>query len=137
MKIFTQLIRADLAAFKSVAFSDTIDVLIWVAVVTLINGYLFPLFGVPREFVLMSFAGTVSTAVSFRTMAGIYNLVTDLYGDRQIAQKLILPIHAVWIFVAMVISNFVMALCVSLFVLPLGVLILWYLFPSLSVSIGC
>jgi len=127
MYIFWQLVWADLKAFKENAWSETIDLLIWVAVVLTINIYLLPLFGVPIEYLLISFSGTIASSVSFRMFSGIYNLVNDIHGDRQIAQKLILPIHPAWIFASIAMSSFLATLWVSIWALPLGIFLIQHL----------
>jgi len=106
MGIFWQLVRADLKIFRDTAWSETLDLLIWVFVVLTINVYLLPLFDVPVEYLLISFSGTIASSVSFRMFSGIYNLVDDVYGDRKISQKLILPIHPALVFASMVLSSF-------------------------------
>jgi ABC-type polysaccharide/polyol phosphate export permease len=136
MKIFWQLIRADLVAFKQVAWSETLDLLIWACVVLTINVYLLPLFGVPTTYILISFSGTLASAISFRTFPMIYNLVGDIYGDRQISQKLILPIHPAAIFGAMIISTCLTSLWVSMWAVPAALIIIHHLMPELMINIG-
>ncbi len=134
MSIFWQLVRADLAVFRQVAWSETIDLLIWACVVLAINVYLLPLFGVPTAYILISFSGTLASAISFRTFPAIYNLVGDIHGDRQISQKLILPVHPAAIFGAMALASCLSSLWVSLWAIPAAILIIQHAMPGLMVN---
>ncbi|MES2504566.1 MAG: ABC transporter permease [Myxococcota bacterium] len=135
-QIFGQLVWADLKAFKQNALSEVIDLLVWLVVVLTINVYLLPLFGVPTQYLMISFSGSLASSVSFRMFPGIYNLVNDINGDRQIAQKLILPIHPAFVFAAMILAFFISTLWVSIWSFPVSILIMRQLNPSFEILWG-
>jgi len=135
LSIFVNLVRADLRAFWGSYRSETEDMLIYIAVVTLVTGYMMPLFGVPLPFVLLSFTGIVGSAVSFRTFDNISGTVSDLCGDRAIDQRLILPVPSWMTLAATVTSFFLRTMCVCVWVLPLGLLLLWGIFPLEHLSL--
>jgi ABC-type polysaccharide/polyol phosphate export permease len=135
MNIFFHLIHADMRAFKSDYIPDMIDIVIYISVVTLVAGYMMPLVGVQRDFVLLTFTGTVGSAVSFRAFPNISMMVSDLSGDRSIEQRLILPIPAWLMLTAKVCSLFLMGLAICAWVFPVGLLLLWNTFPFENFSI--
>ncbi|HXW53345.1 MAG TPA: ABC transporter permease [Myxococcota bacterium] len=133
--IFFQLIKAELKAYKPMALSETIDLLVWVAVLTVINGLVLPALHVPREFLLISFSGTVASAVSFKSYPNIANLVADVHGDQTIKQRLILPIPPWMGFFAMVVSTFLITLWTALWAFPLGLPFMWQLMDFSGISL--
>jgi hypothetical protein len=133
--IFFQLVKAELKAYKPMAFSETIDLLVWVSVLTVINGLILPALHVPREFLLISFSGTIASAVSFKSYPNISNLVSDIHGDQTINQRLILPISPWLVFLAMVVSTFIITLWTALWALPLGVPFMGHLMDFSGISL--
>lgn len=117
------------------ALSETIDLLVWVFVLITINGFILPLLHVPSEFILISFVGTVSSSISFRSYPNIVNLVGDIHGDRIITQRLILPISPWMVFLAMAISCFLITMWICIWVLPLSLTIMWQFVDIKNISL--
>jgi len=136
MSIFWQLVLSDLTAFKKIAWSDAFDLMIWVIVVSVINVYLLPLFGVPTEYILISFSGTLASSTSFRVFPEIYYLLNDFHGERQISQKLILPIHPAGVFGARMLASCVSSLWASIWAIPVAIFIIRNLVPGFMFNIG-
>lgn len=135
LNVFFKLLQRDFAVFLSQAKDGYINTLCWVILSILVYQFIMPELGsiIAGDFLLVS---CVISKAFFGVMEGVSRIVADLDGDKTITYDMTLPISHTLLFIKIAISNAMYAFLLSLFVIPVGKLLLWnYLtFPYFCIS---
>ncbi len=129
-KVFFQLLQRDLKLFISHAQDNYINTLCWVILSLIVYQFIMPELGsvYAGEFLLVN---CVISKTFFGIMDGVSATVADLDGDKKITYDMTLPISHTLLFIKIAISHAIHAFLLSLFILPVGKIVLWnyLLFP--------
>lgn len=124
-KVFKELVRIDLLIFREVIVDKLIDVTIWVTLNTAIMAYIMPYFGISKDFGVLQLGGVIAGVGLFELYRKIIDLIVDFEGDRIINYYLTLPIPSWLMFLSKSTYFAISNLILSLFMLPVGKIVLW------------
>ncbi len=133
---FKQLLLTELSVFSELFFDKLVDLFIWVALTSVIFGYVMPAFGLAADYGVFQLAGMVASAGLFEVFPSVMALVGDIEGEQVIGYHLSLPVPS-WVVLLKTAASYAiqcMVLCLS--VLPMGKLVLWNQFDMSGISYG-
>jgi len=123
-KLFWRLFKTDLLVYKKNMFGQTVDLIIWVAIVTLIFGYVYPEFGMSKYFGTFYMVGTIASASIFNIWGSVVAMISDVEGNNAISYSLTLPLPSWLYFVKGATSYACVTMATTSVILPLGKIIL-------------
>lgn len=122
---FLALLHRDIKVFKKRFIGRSIDSIAWVTSLVITADKIMPMFGLSYpSFGTFTLIGTLAVWGLFEMMTNIAVLVGDLEGERSISYLLTLPISQSMVFIEYAIASAYKSFITSLFILPLGALIL-------------
>jgi len=126
LQTFGWLMWRDIRDIKHDFLNNLIDALIIPIVIAVINGYILPHLGLPLDYGSFMVASSIVMMIYINTNWGGANaLVQDLEGDRTISYELTLPLPSWMVFVRIALVAAINAMVLSIFILPVGAVILW------------
>jgi ABC-type polysaccharide/polyol phosphate export permease len=134
LQTFTALMQAKLRLLINVYQDKIINYFIWACCVILVTGYLLQAFGMASTFGSFQLAGTIITAGLFEMFGNIATLVDDFGGKQSIGFYLTLPVPAILIFTHLVLYYMIIGISLSLFLIPVGKMLLWSKFALAAIS---
>jgi len=124
IKIFGWLLWRSLMILRQNIIDKLIDAFVWSTNYILINTYIMPYFGLNEEYGSFIWVGTIVTMAFFESIYGASELVSDFDNEKIIEYSLTLPLPASWIFIKTAISIALDSAVLSIFLLPLGKVLL-------------
>jgi ABC-type multidrug transport system permease subunit len=125
IKVFGWLLWRDVRLLRHNLPGKLLDALIWSTNYIIINSYIMPLFGVPESYGPFIWVGAIVTMGFFDASHYAADLVNDIAGDKSIEYLLMLPVSSWLIFIKIALSFALNCMALSIFILPLGKLLLW------------
>jgi len=123
--IFKELIKSEFVVFRQVLFNKFIDLSIWVILTIVVTGHIMPYFGLKADFGLFQFGGVLAAVGLFELYYNIIEFIQDLEGERIINYYLTLPMPSWLAIISKTAYYFLTYSILSLFILPVGKLVLW------------
>lgn len=133
--VFKQLLKTDFIIFKQVFWDKLINFMIWTTCLVMVNAYLMPLFGLSKLYANFILAGICAAAGLFEVFPSTVTLITDFEGDNITSYYLTLPLRSTFVWLRLLIYYAVSSASLSIFVLPVGKLLLWDQFSLSQISI--
>ena len=132
--VLKELVRYRLFTVKPQFVGELINMAIWVACMVLVMGYLMQSFGLAKDFGIFLFGGVLAIVgiQEFWTMCP--NLLVDIEGDNLFGYHATLPCTLRIVLLAYVLGQTIVTTALSLFILPLGKILLWNQFLLANVS---
>lgn len=130
-----ELVYFDLLVFKQVFWGKVVDLTIWVVLTMFVIGYVMPYFGL-NDFGLFQLGGVISAVGLFELYTMAVDLVSDFEGDRTINYRLTLPMPAWSAIVSKAVYYAIVYLMLTLCMIPVGKICLWYQFDLTQVHYG-
>lgn len=134
LAVCKELIRTDLFIFKNDLFGRSIDLIIWVSLQLGIVTYVMPYFGLSSTFGTFQFGGILAATALFELYGNVVNIISDFQGNRVIDYQLTLPVSSRAVLISRMISYALSYIIITLIMLPVGKLLLWYQFDLTQVS---
>ncbi len=131
---FKVLIIRDLQSLKRVFWGKQIDQAIIVFILIIINGYLLPKIGLNKNYGAFFVIGNIVSCSFFEIYSNMFEFSADLISTRNITYDLTLPVRSHFVFIKQALIYTINGICISFFVLPFGVLMLWPNFDLSSIS---
>jgi hypothetical protein len=122
--VFKQLLITDFTIFKQVVWDKLFNFMIWVSATLLVTTYLLPQFGLSTVFASFLLASAAASGGLFEVFPSTVNLVSDFEGDNVTAYYLTLPINATLLWIRSLLYYAISSATLSIFVLPVGKLLL-------------
>ncbi len=138
-KTCSRLIWRDLVVFLPSFWDRLINAVIWVLLTIVVFQYIFPTMGLSAEYgAFMACANAISWGF-FEVMENVSRFVADLDGEKSITYDLTLPLPQWMVFCRLALASALQAMFISVFILPLSIVVLWNNFPlgGLSVAKVC
>lgn len=132
---FIQLILHDLILFKRKFFGKLFDTCIELFFTVFIFAFIMPKFGLVGNYASFILVGAISSFGFFELIGKVSELVSEIEGNNVISYYVTLPIKSSLVFCAISISWAIQSAVLSLFLFPLGKLLLWNQFNFDSTSI--
>ena len=123
-RVFLWLLWRDVYVFRNTFFGKMIDAIIWSVVGIMISGFILPAFGITQKFGLLVWIGSIVTMGLFEAIYEAQDLVADREGNFHTGYLLTLPIPTRLVFVKMACSIAFNSIALSIFMFPLGPLVL-------------
>jgi ABC-2 type transport system permease protein len=123
-RIFCWLLWRDIVVLRKNVFNRLLDATIWSGTNILISYYILPAFGIEPKFGLLIWVGTILTMAFFESGYAAQELVTDRSGNNHIGYLLTLPLPSWLVIIKLGCTTALNCMVLSIFMLPLGKLIL-------------
>lgn len=137
LRTFGWLVWRDIRILKHDFFNSVIDALIIPITIIVINGYILPYLGLPLHYGSFMVASSIVMLCYMNTnWNGANTFMQDLEGDKSILYELALPLPAWMVFTRVALASAIKALALSIFILPVGKLLLWDRFDLTALSWG-
>lgn len=133
-KVFSNLVSSDLAELKEVFVDKLIDISIWVVLTLLVTGYIMPYFGLQADFGPLQLGSVIASVGLFEVYVSVMNFVSDLEDSKVINYGLTLPIPSWLSLISKATYYFILYSILSLWMIPIGKLVLWNQLDLTSVS---
>ncbi len=129
LKTCSRLIWRDMVVFRPSFFDRFLNACIWVVLTLVVFQYIFPTLGLAENYgAFMACACAINWGF-FEVMENVSRLIADLQGEKSISYDLTLPLPQWMVFSRIALANALQAIVVSIFILPLSMLVLWNNFP--------
>ena len=135
LHVFKELLKTDFIIFKQVFFDKLINFMIWTICLVMVNAYLMPFFGLPKLYANFILAGICAAGGLFEVFPSTVTLITDFEGDNITSYYLTLPLRPTFVWIRLLIYYAVSSASLSIFVLPVGKLLLWDQFSLSTIHI--
>lgn len=129
------LILRDFRVFKEDAFGKLLDTSILLFTTILVFSYFLPSYGLNASYGPFVLIGVIAGFGFFEVIGKVSVMIADLEGDRTILYSLTLPIPAWLVFVYFGVSWALLSSLISLFLFPLGKLVLYSQFDLSQINI--
>jgi ABC-2 type transport system permease protein len=125
LSIFGWLLWRDIRMLRWNLPGKILDALIWATNYIVINSYIMPFFGVPQSYGPFIWVGAIVTTGFFgASHSAAADLVNDIAGNKNIEYLLMLPVPSWLIFIKIALSFAINCMTLSIFILPLGKILL-------------
>ncbi len=124
--VLKTLIKSEFKVFLNKAADVLIDTGLWILVSVFVSGYIITGHGMPANYLLIAISGLVASAGLMQAYSGIFNLVSDISGDRTISYSLTLPMPSWLVVLNMIVSLSLSAMFCSSIALPVALGLLAY-----------
>lgn len=128
------LILRDFHVFKEDFWGRFIDIAILLFTTVLVFSFFLPSYGLESGYGPFILIGVISGFGFFEVMGKVSTVIADLEGDRTLLYTLTLPIPSWLVFVYMGVSWSLLSSILSLFLFPLGKLVLYSQFDLSKIS---
>jgi ABC-type polysaccharide/polyol phosphate export permease len=135
-KTFWELLKTDLIIHKKNLLGSIVDNIIWVSLTTVVFAYVLQEIGVAKDYGALYLVGNISSLSLFETWPAAAQFIADQEGNNTLSYFLTLPIPAWLFFIKTTLSYAINSIVASLFVLPLGKLLLWNNLSFANFSFG-
>lgn len=136
LKTCSRLIWRDLVVFLPSFWDRFFNACIWVVLTIVVFQYIFPTLGLSEDYgAFMACANAISWGF-FEVMENVSRLIADLQGEKSISYDLTLPLPQWMVFCRLALASALQAMAISIFILPLSIVVLWNNFPLGAVSLG-
>lgn len=122
--LFKALLRDKFTNIRAKLADKFINLAIWATCSLFVTGYLLQAFGLARNYGAFQLGGVIASVGLFELYGNAVTIVSDIEGDRTISYYLSLPASAPTILLSYVCYYATISSCMSLFLLPLGKLLL-------------
>lgn len=134
LKTCSRLIWRDTVVFVPSFLDRFFNACIWVILTIIVFQYIFPNLGLSEDYgAFMACANAINWGF-FEVMENVSRLIADLDGERSISYDLTLPLPQWMVFCRIALTNALQAMAVSVFILPLSMIVLWNNFPLIHFS---
>jgi hypothetical protein len=123
-RVFGWLLWRDIVVLKKNLPNRILDAFLWSGTNIMISSYILPAFGIESKFGLLIWVGTIVNMAFFEAGYAAQELVTDRSGNNHIGYLLTLPIPSWLILIKLGCGVALNCFALSIFMLPLGKLIL-------------
>lgn len=123
--IIKNIIFQYLFLLKNIFFDRLINISLWALISLFVTGYILPKMGLVENFGLIQFSGVLATVGLFEAYYSIFPFMVDIEGSEIIYHELSTPINSIFIFLSRCISNGIFFIILTLFMIPIGKLLLW------------
>jgi len=134
-KLFWQLLKTDLLIYKQNIFGQIIDEIIWITFTTIIASYVYPQFGMSKNFGTFFLVGTIVSSGVFNIFGASTKFLGNIEGSNPLSYFLTLPIPSWLHFIKLAIGQGCIATAKTIIILPLGKIILWNRITFANLSI--
>lgn len=135
LKTCSRLIWRDIVVFKPSFFDRFFNACIWVVLTLVVFEHVLPGLGMAEGYgPFMACASAINWGF-FEVMENVYKLLADLQGEKSISYDLTLPLPQWMVFFRIALANALQAMVVSVFILPLSIVVLWGSFPLHELSV--
>lgn len=135
LQTFGWLVWREIRIIKHDFWNSLIDALIIPITIIIVNGYILPYLGMPLDYGSFMVASSIVMMIYMNTnWNGANTFIQDLEGDRAISYELTLPLPAWMVFARVALVAAIKAMALSIFILPVGKLILWDRFDFSQLS---
>lgn len=134
LAVCIELIRTDLLIFKNDLRSRCIDLVIWVSLQLGIITYVMPYFGLSQGFGTFQFGSVLAATALFELYGNVVNIISDFQSNRIIDYQLTLPVSSRAVLVSRMIAYAISYITITVIMLPVGKMLLWYQFDLTHVS---
>lgn len=124
LKLFWQLLKADLLVFKQTIIGETINTFVWVFSTLVVATYIFPQLGMTKAYGAFYAVGIIASCSFWTIWESVSIFIADIQGDSTISYPLTLPLPS-WLVVVKFASRYsIRAAIFSAMILPLCKLLL-------------
>lgn len=123
-RVFCSLLWRDLILLKRNSANRLIDATIWSANNIIISSFILPALGITPEYGIFIWVGSIVSMALFEAMYSAQDLVSEITGDNHLLYLLTIPLPSWLVFVERALSIAINCMVLSIFVVPLGKLIL-------------
>ncbi len=134
LRCFFELIRREIVVFSRLILDKYIDSGIVLITNVLVFTYFMGEFGLSKDYGAFILVGAVASFGFFEIVNRVADLIHDLDGDRVISNFLILPLPSTLVFCSIAIGWAICSSFISIFLFPLGKLILFNKFDLANMS---
>lgn len=135
-RVFSWLLWCDIRLFTKDFWNNILNALFWPMVIIIVNGYVFPVMGLPQTYGPFMTVGMLIIMASFSAWSSSTVLVADIEGARSIGYELTLPI-SYWLVYSKIAFSFALkAAFFNILCLVVGKILLWNQFDVSNFSIS-
>jgi ABC-type polysaccharide/polyol phosphate export permease len=134
MHILLQLLKRDLLSFKKEFFSRLSDTAFLIVTNLIVFGYFMSHSGLGRDYGAFMLVTAIASYGFFNLVGHISTFIQDIEGDRTISYTLTLPVPYYIVFIHQALCWALRAAFITIFIFPLGKLILWDRFDMSQIS---
>lgn len=124
MRVFGWLLWRDIFVLKNNIIDKLIDAILWSGTNILISNFILPAFGIEPRFGLLIWVGTIVTMSYYEAGYAAQELVADRDGNHHIGYLLTLPLPSWLLFIKIACGIALNCMLLSIFMVPLGKIIL-------------
>ncbi len=132
--IFCKLVRTHFYIAQQQLVSKIFNIYIWAFCSLIVMGHIMQEFGLANDYGCFQLATIVGTVGLFEIYGNCFKLIADFEGDQHINYLLTLPTSPAVVMWSLITSYTCVGIIVSIFMLPLGKLLLWNSFSFATVS---
>lgn len=132
--VLKELVRYRLYSIRHTFIDEFINMAIWVVGTILVMGYLMQSFGLRADFGMFQFGGLLAFVGLFEFWPFIANFLVDIEGDNIFGYHATLPCRLKTVLFSYIFAQAIVTFILSLFILPIGKLLLWSQFSLTAVS---
>ncbi len=123
-RVFGWLLWRDIIVLRKNVLNRIFDAIIWSGTNILISYYILPAFGIEQKFGILIWVGTILTMAFFEAGYAAQELVTDRSGNYHVGYLLTLPLPSWLVIIKLGCTIALNCMVLSIFMLPLGKLVL-------------
>lgn len=124
IKLMKELLITDLMIMRQKLKDTIFNTLIWSVSFTLAATYVLPFLGMTRSYSSMVLIGSIVSCGIFEIFSNTSIMVADITGEKTISYQLTLPLPGWMLLVQKAIANAIHSAILTLFILPVGKLIM-------------
>lgn len=132
--LFWQLLKTDLSIYKTKFLDRIIDLSIWTSATIIVNGYILQAFGLSSNFGIFQTAGMFCSVFSFEIHSNIFEMVSDLDGNKYISYLLTLPGSNLTIISEKVAFYAITGLISTILIFPLMKILMFHKFNLMTIN---
>ena len=136
LSVILQLLRRDLQRYRREFWKKLFDTALLLFTNLVVFGYVMPQYGLNQNYGSFMLISAIASFGFFDTVGKVSNLISDIEGDRTISYTLTLPIPSYYAFLHIGIYWAINSLLISLFLFPIGKLILFDQFDLSKISLA-
>lgn len=124
MQTFLAILVRDARVFKQHITSRMIDACVWAGTSLYVAQYVLPQFGIDQKYASFLMLGNLAVWGMFEVGTNMAIILGDLQGTNALSYYLTLPLPSNWIFIRLALMDTYRSIVPTLFMIPLGKLIL-------------
>lgn len=122
--VFKKLLFTDYVIFKQVVWDKLFNFMIWVSSTLFVSAYLLPKFGLSSEYASFLLASICASGGLFEVFPSTVHLINDFEGDNLTSYYSTLPLNSTLLWLRSLLYYATSSAFLSIFVLPVGKLLL-------------